>query len=379
MSAVSASVNGGPQGRRFRRTRRILKWVLAIVAVLYLIGYALGFAALKRVADEFARTQFAATGEVFHAGVGVWPFGLSLRADEINFGKIEENGVSALRDVVITLPLFTPWQIVTQLDAATYENANLKFATGDITTRLIWTPNSLAYKSHLQDVSIWAGMAAVAADTPLQIKDLTLDYLRRLVMHDQTAPEEEVSFSAAPLTLPLAAMLKTKAPDVTVPQIDKIAFRITAEPALPRDMRNRDLIAAWQQAGGELTLSPVTVDLMGLNASLNGPVTLSPDLVPQGTLTLTLVGIDKAYANLGTYNNTFRFIDPQQYQSLGMVLKMGPQGGAGPINLSLKVADRMLSFANAPFFQIGQLPWDIVPAIVPTPGADLPAQETPKN
>lgn len=358
--------NGGQNGRRLHW----LRITLLIVSLLYINLYGAAMLVLKQGADTFLAEKLNVPAGTAKLGAGLNPFGLNIHATQIDYANGLEIG--SFRDLVISLPFFAPWQVVTELDSIAYKNEKMDLTTGDIESRVKWTPSKFSYTSKVDDLSIIAAELAGSRE-PLRVKLLTLDYGLRLGHHDQSQPEEETRLSAAPILLPLAPQPNGEPPV----QVDNLEWRLTAEPALPRNMRDRAAVQAWQQAGGQIVVAPLSVDLLGMNLSLTGPLALDQNLLPTGTLKMSLVGIDKAYAQLGTYNERYNLLDSKKYQTLGMLLALAPQAGAGVLEFPISVEGNMFSFIKQPLFQIGTLPWDIVPQTVKQAAPDALKEATP--
>ena len=321
--------------------------VLLAVLFIYLCAYLGGVMVLRsqvnhRVAELFGMAEsHRATGSL-------WPFGLGVVADNIDYADATGGTRHVGRSQVI-LPFLMPWRVESVLTDSSYTNAQLHAVMPRVTIDAPLYARHLAQTTAVAtDLSVWPYGAAETSETALRVARLTFDLTRRLDGHDAAAPEEAYDIMLTPVLLPAPQGINGGQPLT----LDHLSLHATVEPALPTAMTNA-AVSEWKAADGTITLDPLELDALGTKSVLVGPVTLDEALAPEGKLTLTFTGLDKAYVAMGGWN----MVSPEQYQALGNLLKLMPGAGSKPFDFPVALHDRTLFFMDGAVLQLQPLPW----------------------
>ena len=344
------------------RTQHRMAQVLVGIVVLYLVIYGIVALILQSHANHLVAQQLGVP-HAFTLSVSAWPPGLALKGEQLAFTtELGESG--AVEQAKITIPVFMPWIARTTLTNFTYANQFIRVQIADATSQTpLYARRVAQYHTKAHDLSIWPSAAPNQEPySALRIGTITFDYQRRIGAHDKANPEEESTATLSPIILPSGA---AGAEALT---LEQLSLRTTAEPGLPRDMKDPIAMTAWQAQGGTLAIAPMTLDALGTSSTLAGPITLDENLVPSGKLTLTFTGLDKAYVAL----KDLHVVPQAQYEALGNLLQLMPQKGAAPFDFPISIRDHAVFFMDGAIFELNKLPWEVATTTLPTDATPQP-------
>ncbi len=359
------------------RRRRLLTGlgvVIVVIFAIYVSLYAVSMCMFRNRVNADVQTNLGVQ-DAFSLTGSLQPFGLALQAGALTFNAAggQQTPLGQVDGARIAVPLLMPWHILSELRNLTIDTDGWTLLVPQVSSWMDLAPESLSYRVTLTDLRL--GQEGVADADTVRLPHTVFSYTRRLADHSPAQPEEAVTFEAAPVLLPAAAAPKPGMPAI----LDSISLHLASEPAFPRvnatpDMgERRAALAAWQQAGGAVTLGPLVVGAYGMTATLTGPLQLDPDLALNGKFTLSLSGVAQAYDALAGYNARFHMMPDQQFKTFATMLRMIPGNADKSFSFQLGLHRHWLTFMNAPVYRYGAMSWEIVPFSTETPDMSVPA------
>lgn len=356
-------MTSAPTGKsgRFSRVLSAVRFVVIFYVLLYAAMVIGGYGWLTLQKDI---TLPQGAGFAF----STQPPGLALDVPEIKT-IVKADMPVTLQTVRHVWPILTPWR--TEATAASgslqishFENHDQLDAQGvkvDFTLpfTVVVTATSLDWRIVFERPK----EGQVDAD-PTTLVSPRFTYSRGLF--GLNGPAERAEFAASPIMLPTSSMN-------AVVQVDNLKFRLVANRTLPDDV-SRTNIAAWQKAGGRVSLEDFTLSVIGMDLLMAGDVGLSDVLDLDGNLQLQLSGLGTGYSRLGQLN----IIPPQHYRLLGYVLQAMPQAGQQTFTMPVKIQRSKVYIGPAAAFSFGIMPWQTATdMLLNTPVAGSKADAAP--